>query len=169
MPALLLVFVFIVVPVLELWVLWQIGSAIGILPTIALLLLDSVLGAALMRWQGRAAWLRFNTALAEGRIPGNEVIDGVLVIFGGALLLTPGFLSDFLGLMLLLPPTRAVIRRVLVRRYSDRLIASATTGANARMNRVFMFGSTGRPRSGLDDDVVDGTASDVRPRRRDLP
>lgn len=167
MPALLLVFI--VVPVLELWVLWQIGSAIGILPTIALLLLDSVLGAALMRWQGRAAWMRFNGALAEGRVPGKEVIDGVLVIFGGALLLTPGFLSDFLGLMLLLPPTRAVIRGVLVRRYSERLVASAATGADARMGRVFTFGSArGGPARADGDDVVDSTATDVRPRRGEL-
>jgi UPF0716 protein FxsA len=165
MPVLLLVLVFIVVPVLELWVLWQIGSAIGILPTIALLLLDSVLGAALMRWQGRAAWMRFNAALAEGRVPGKEVIDGVLVIFGGALLLTPGFLSDALGLMLLLPPTRAIIRGVLVRRYSGRLVASATSGAEARMGRVFAFGTAGRRRTRLDDDIVDSTASDVPPRR----
>jgi UPF0716 protein FxsA len=169
MPALLLVFLFIVVPVLELWVLWQIGSAIGILPTIALLLVDSVLGAALMRWQGRAAWMRFNTALAEGRVPGAEVIDGVLVIFGGALLLTPGFLSDFLGLLLLLPPTRAVIRRILVRRYAERMIASATSGVDARMSRVFTFGSAARHGARFDDeDVVDSTATDVRPRRGEL-
>ncbi len=103
--ALALVLIFIVVPIAELYVLIQIGSAIGILPTIALLILDSVLGAALMRSQGRAAWMRFNRAVEEGRVPGREVIDGVLVIFGGALLLTPGFISDFLGLILLLPPT----------------------------------------------------------------
>ena len=98
----------------------QIGQAIGILPTIALLILDSVLGAALMRAQGRAAWMRFNRALAEGRVPGREVMDGALVIFGGALLLTPGFLSDILGLILLLPPTRAIVRSVLVRRFGPR-------------------------------------------------
>lgn len=174
MPALLLVFIFIVVPIAELWVLWQIGSAIGILPTIALLLLDSVLGAALMRWQGRAAWMRFNSALAAGRVPAKEVIDGVLVIFGGALLLTPGFLSDFLGLMLLLPPTRAVIRQLLVRRFADRMIASAASGADARIGRVFMFGGgpgagTGAGRAArFDDDVVDSTATEVRPRRGEL-
>ena len=107
---LLLVVLFIVVPIAELYVLIQIGQAIGVLPTIALLILDSVLGAALMRAQGRAAWMRFNRALAEGRVPGREVMDGALVIFGGALLLTPGFLSDILGLILLLPPTRAIVR-----------------------------------------------------------
>jgi UPF0716 protein FxsA len=168
---LLLVIVFIVVPIAELYVLIQIGQAIGVLPTIALLILDSILGAALMRQQGRAAWLRFNGALAEGRIPGREVIDGVLVIFGGALLLTPGFLSDFLGLILLLPPTRAVVRAVLVRRFGGRLVASATSGAEMRFGRIFGGGGDGarRPRPGYDGDVVDGTAHDVPPQRGELP
>jgi UPF0716 protein FxsA len=164
---LLLVFIFIVVPIAELYVLLQIGQAIGVLPTIALLIVDSVLGSWLMRSQGRAAWLRFNRALAEGRVPGREVIDGVLIIFGGALLLTPGFLTDFLGLVLLLPPTRAVVRQVLVRRFGGRLVASATTGAQTRVGRMF-GGAGGRP-PGADDDTVEGTASEVRPRRGGLP
>src|SRR3954466_1608800 len=132
----LLFVIFIVVPIAELYVIIQIGQSIGVLPTIALLIIDSILGSMLMRSQGRAAWLRFNRALAEGRVPGREVIDGVLIIFGGALLLTPGFLTDILGLVLLLPPTRAVVRQVLVRRFGGRLVASATTGAQARVTRI---------------------------------
>jgi UPF0716 protein FxsA len=85
-----------------------------------------------MRSQGRAAWRRFNLALQSGRPPAREVLDGVLVIFGGALLLTPGFLTDILGLLLLIPPTRAVVRRVLVRRFADRMIAAATRGRPTR-------------------------------------
>jgi UPF0716 protein FxsA len=171
---LLLVFIFIVVPIAELYVLIQIGQAIGVLPTIALLILDSILGAALMRQQGRAAWLRFNRALTEGRVPGREVIDGVLVIFGGALLLTPGFLSDILGLFLLLPPTRAIIRGLLVRRFGARLVASATSGAEMRFGRVFGAGAGAGGRGpaagrGYDDDVVDSTAREVPPRRGELP
>jgi UPF0716 protein FxsA len=169
--ALVLVLLFIVVPILELYVLIQIGQSIGILPTIALLIADSVLGAMLMRSQGRAAWMRFNRALAEGRVPGREVIDGALVIFGGALLLTPGFLSDILGLTLLLPPTRALVRRVLVARFGGRLVATATTGASSRLGRIFTFdpGSDGRPPRSYGDDVVDGTAHDAPPPRRELP
>ena len=169
--ALVLVLLFIVVPILELFVLIQIGQAIGILPTIALLILDSVLGAMLMRSQGRAAWMRLQRALAEGRVPGREVIDGALVIFGGALLLTPGFLSDILGLILLLAPTRAVVRRVLVARFGARLVASATSGAQSRMGRMFTFetGRGGRPSRSYGDDVVDGTAQDVPAQRRELP
>jgi UPF0716 protein FxsA len=169
--ALVLVLVFIVVPIVELFVLIQIGQAIGILPTIALLILDSVLGAMLMRSQGRAAWMRFNRALAERRVPGREVIDGALVIFGGVLLLTPGFLSDILGLILLLPPTRALVRRVLVARFGARLVASATTGASSRTRRMFTFepGAAGRPRRASGDDVVDGTGREVPPRPHELP
>jgi UPF0716 protein FxsA len=173
--ALVLVILFIVVPIAELFVLIQIGQEIGILATIGLLILDSVLGAMLMRSQGRAAWMRFNRALAEGRVPAREVIDGALVIFGGALLLTPGFLSDFLGLVLLLPPTRALVRRALVTRFAGRLAASAATGAQNRMGRIFTFQAGGpgagaaRPPRRFDDDVVEGTAHDVPPPRRKLP
>ncbi len=181
--ALLLVFLFIVVPIAELYVLIQIGQAIGVPYTIALLILDSILGAALMRSQGRTAWMRFNRALAEGRVPAREVMDGALVIFGGALLLTPGFLTDILGLILLLPPTRAVVRTVLLRRFAGRIVAGAASGAQARMGRMFTFEAGGRPGPGnrpgpgpgrrrppsADDDVVEGTASEAPPRRDELP
>ena len=170
---LLLVILFIVVPIAELYVLIQIGQAIGILPTIALLIVDSVLGAMLMRSQGRAAWMRFNAALAEGRVPGREVLDGALVIFGGALLLTPGFLSDILGLILLLPPTRALVRRMLVASFGGTLAATAAAGAQNRMGRMFTFqtGGATRPGSagGFDDDVVEGTARETPARPRELP
>ena len=85
----LLLILFIVVPLIELFVIIQVGQAIGLWPTIALLLLSAVLGTALLRSQGRAVWRRFNDALAERRVPHREVFDGVLVIVGGTLLLTP--------------------------------------------------------------------------------
>ena len=112
-----LVLLFIVVPIVEIYVIIQVGQAIGALWTIALLVADSILGAMLMRSQGRAAWRRFNEAIAAARIPAREVADGALVIFGGALLLTPGFVTDILGAAFLLPPSRAVIRGLLVRRF----------------------------------------------------
>src|SRR5262249_60646040 len=105
-----LVLIFIVVPLAELYVIIQVGGAIGVIPTILTLLADALLGSFLLRHQGRAAWVRFNRALSENRIPHKEVIDGVLVIFGGALLLTPGFITDVFGLILLIPPTRALVR-----------------------------------------------------------
>jgi UPF0716 protein FxsA len=143
-----LVLLFIAVPIVEIYVIIQVGEAIGALWTIALLVADSILGSVLMRTQGRAAWRRFNETVAGGRIPAREVLDGVLVIFGGALLLTPGFVTDIFGLALLLPPTRAVIRRLLVRRFAGRFVVARP-------------GSAGRPGRGFD---VDGTASEVDPR-----
>jgi len=148
-----LVLLFIVVPIAELAVLIQVGQAIGVWWTIAILVVDSILGSILMRMQGRVTWRRFNEAVQGGRIPAREVIDGALVILGGALLLTPGFITDILGLALLLPPTRALVRVVLARRLEHRLVASAT--------RVT------RPTRRAYD--VDGTARDVDAERLDVP
>jgi UPF0716 protein FxsA len=113
--ALVLVLLFIVMPIAEIYVIIQVGQAIGALWTILLLIADSVIGARLLTWQGRSAWRRFQDAVAAGRMPHNEVLDGVLIVIGGALLLTPGFITDVLGLGLLLPPTRALVRRAVVR------------------------------------------------------
>ncbi len=115
----ILVALFIVVPIVELYVIIQIGSWIGVAPTIALLLADALLGSLLLRHQGRGAWRRFNAALAERRFPGREVADGLLIAIGGTLLLTPGFVTDIVGLILLVPPTRAIVRR-LMRGYVGR-------------------------------------------------
>src|SRR3954463_6669056 len=121
MPLLGLLALFIVVPLAELYVILKVGDAIGVLPTIALLAADSLLGSLLLRSQGRVVWRRFNETLAAGRMPHREVMDGVLVIFGGAFLITPGFLTDIVGLILLVPPTRAFVRRLLVRRLGRRV------------------------------------------------
>jgi UPF0716 protein FxsA len=119
-PLWALALLFLLVPIAELYVIIQVGDAIGLGWTVALLVADSLLGSLLVRAQGRAVWRRFNEALAQGRVPHREVMDGVLVIFGGALLLTPGFLTDIVGVTFLLPPTRAVIRRLLIRRLGRR-------------------------------------------------
>lgn len=121
MPLPVLLALFIVLPLAELYLIWTVGDAIGVIPTLLLLAADSVLGSVLLRSQGRSVWSRFNAALAEGRMPHREVVDGVLVVFGGAFLITPGFITDVLGLALLLPPTRAAVRRLLTRRLGRRL------------------------------------------------
>jgi UPF0716 protein FxsA len=141
-----LVLLFIVVPIAELAVIIQVGEAIGVWWTIGLLVADSVLGSLLMRAQGRAAWRALTTAIRAGRPPAREALDGALVVFGGALLITPGFISDILGLLLLLPPTRALVRRVLVRRL--------LTGGRRRRRPV---GGRERPAD------VDGTAVELDP------
>src|SRR5918993_2087194 len=116
MPLLPLVLLFIVVPIAELYVIFQVGDAIGVIPTIVLLAVDSLLGSVLLRSQGRSVWGQFNEAMSAGRVPHRELLDGVAVIFGGAFLITPGFITDIVGLLLLLPPTRAALRGFAVRR-----------------------------------------------------
>ena len=113
----LLVLVFVVVPLLELFLILQVGQAIGGWNTIGLLLLMSVAGAWLMKREGTGVLRRMQRVAAAGGVPGRELADGALIVFGGALMLTPGFLSDLVGLALLLPPVRAVIRPVLLRRF----------------------------------------------------
>ena len=127
-----LVLLFIVVPIAELAVIIQVGQAIGVWWTIAILVADSILGSVLMRAQGRSAWRRFNEAMRAGRVPAREVLDGGLVIFGGVLLLTPGFITDILGLLLLIPPSRAVVRAVLARRLERRMVASMSAQRRRR-------------------------------------
>ena len=127
-----LVGLFIVVPILELYVIIQIGGLIGIWSTLALLLADALLGSLLLRQQGRSAWRRFNAAIAEGRFPGREAADGVMVAVGGTLLLTPGFITDIFGFLLLVPPTRALLRKGFVRFASRRFVLVGAVGGAAR-------------------------------------
>ena len=149
-----LIVVFIVLPIAEIALLVQVGSAIGLPLTIALLIVDSIVGSVLLRTQGRAVWRRFQATMQAGRMPHREVQDGVLVIFGGALLITPGFLTDILGLLLLIPPTRAVVRRYVMKALTRRAVARVADGQ-------------GRPERGVWD--VDGTATEVEPEHQRLP
>jgi UPF0716 protein FxsA len=152
MPLAALLLLFILVPLAELYIILEVvGAAIGPYWTIALLAADSVLGTVLLRTQGRTAWRRFNEALATGRMPHREVQDGVAIIFGGAFLITPGFLTDILGLALLLPPSRAVIRR-----YAGHVIAKRMTARVAAYEGPARRGGGG-PSGDYD---VEGTASE---------
>lgn len=116
-----LVIAFLVVPIIEIYLIVQVDAAIGGWETLGLLVLDSVIGAWLVRREGFSILARVQTALGRGELPTNELIDGMLVLFAGALMLTPGFLTDGLGFVLLLPPTRAVVRNALKGRFSDRI------------------------------------------------
>ena len=182
-----LVLIFILVPIAELYVIIKVGGAIGVLPTLALLLADALLGSMLLRHQGRAAWIRFNRALAEGRLPHKEVFDGVLVVIGGTLLLTPGFLTDIVGLILLIPPTRALVRRVSARWVRRRMAMGGgatifTFGTGPRQRRRPAPGGPGGPprrpapedpfgweeppppppRTGARPDDIEGTGHEIR-------
>ncbi len=116
-----LVVLFVVVPIVELFVIIQVGQVIGAWNTIGLLLLISFAGAWLVKREGLGVIQRFRTQLDRGVIPGREIADGVLIILAGALLLTPGFITDLMGMLLLLPPTRAAVRRTALRRLSSKV------------------------------------------------
>jgi UPF0716 protein FxsA len=120
---LLLVLLLVAIPIAELAVIVQVSQAIGIPETIGLLILVSVAGAWLLRRQGMATWARLQQSLAEGRVPHREVVDGAMILFGGALLLTPGFITDVVGAILLFPITRAALKgafRLLFARWATR-------------------------------------------------
>jgi UPF0716 protein FxsA len=148
-PLLALISIFVLVPLAELYVIIKVvGPALGAPLTIALLAADSLAGAWLMKSQGRVVWRRFTETMNAGRIPHREIVDGVLIIFGGAFLITPGFLTDILGFLLLIPPTRALFRRGLQRRLEMRVVPG-------RVRR-----SASQPSSGYD---VEGTATEHDP------
>jgi len=110
----LLFLVFLVLPFVELYLIIQVGRAIGALNTIAVLVLVSVVGAWLVKREGLGVLRRAQDRLAAGALPGRELVDGVLILFAGALLVTPGFLTDVVGVALLLPPVRAALRGATV-------------------------------------------------------
>ena len=159
MPLLLLILIFVAVPLLELYVIVQVvGPAIGAPLTIALLAADSLAGAWLMKSQGRIVWRRFNETMRAGAIPHREIVDGVLVIFGGAFLITPGFITDIFGFALLIPPTRALFRRALQKRLERRAAFGVARAAGRRAGR-----SSG---PGFD---VEGTATERSDAEFELP
>jgi UPF0716 protein FxsA len=121
----LLLVAFVVVPLVEIYVLIQVGQVIGPWWTILLLIADSVLGGWLVRHEGRRAWLALTTALNSGRMPAKELADGALILIGGTLMLTPGFVTDAVAILLILPFTRPVARRLLTQVVSRRLLAGA--------------------------------------------
>lgn len=129
--ALLLAALFIVLPLLELYVIVQVAQAVGVLETLLALVALFVAGVWLVKRQGLAVWRRFDESVAVGRVPGKELADGALLLLAGAFLLFPGFLTDAVGVALLLPPVRAGVRRVLRPRWSRgrvRVIRASSTG-----------------------------------------
>ncbi len=111
---------FLVVPFLELFVILRVGHAIGALNTVALLIVVSMLGAWLVKREGLSVVRRARERVAQGAVPGRELVDGVMILFAGALLITPGFLSDVIGVLLLLPPVRAALRGTVAHRLGKR-------------------------------------------------
>ena len=116
-----LIVLFIGVPFAEIYVLLQVGQAIGVVNTLGLLILISVVGAWLAKREGLGVLRRMQRSIDNGRVPGAELVDGFLILLAGALMLTPGFLTDILAILLLLPPVRVVVRRELRRRLARRI------------------------------------------------
>jgi len=135
-------------PVAEVYVAIKVAEAIGVLAMFLLLVASWPIGSWALRSQGRAAWRRLGDTVAIGRAPGREVLDGALVVLGGMLMIVPGFMTDVLGALLLLPPTRALMRGVLVRNLRSRVVLRAT----------------GFSRGHVSYDV-DSTATDIEPPR----
>jgi UPF0716 protein FxsA len=163
-PLLLLV-LFIGLPIAEIYVIVQVGQAIGVLPTIALLLVDGILGTWIFRREGRRAWQALQEAIAAHRIPTREVTDGALVVVGGAFLLAPGFITDVVGLLCVLPPSRAVLRRLLGGVVGRRLLGGSLSplaggfpGRRSGSDR-----DPRRPQSPADPGVIDGEVINGEP------
>jgi UPF0716 protein FxsA len=147
---------FVVVQIIEIWLLIKVGQAIGGWQTLLLLVVDSLLGAWLLRREGRRTWRAFRLALDERRMPAREVADGVLVIVGGVLLMTPGFLSDVVGVLCLLPPTRAAIRPLLTRTFARRLGVAGLAVRTAPRPGGSAYGNP----AVVDGEVVEGEVVD---------
>lgn len=130
-----LLLLFLVVPIVELAVIIQVGQLLGVLPTLGVLVVLSVLGAWLMKREGLGVVRRAQQQARSGRVPGREVADGFLIVLGGALMLTPGFVTDAVGMALLLPPVRALVRPVLLGQLQARAVDAALGGGARRAPR----------------------------------
>lgn len=165
MVLLVLLVIFVVMPLVELFVIVQVAGEIGVFWTFASLLAVSVFGAWLVKRQGVGVLRRMNAELNAGQLPTNALVDGALVMLAGALLIVPGFVSDAVGLVLLIPPVRAALRTVVVRRLQKRIDEATTAGGPAG----FVFGRGGFGPGGFSSstvfirgDVFDATSTEVR-------
>lgn len=133
---LLFLVLLIAVPVAELWVIFQVAHAIGVLESVALLVLISVIGGWVVRTAGLNALTRGVAQFAQGRVPTDELINGGIVLVAGALMFTPGFITDVVAIALLLPPVRAVVRAFVRRRVRRRIARGGASAFGARFGHV---------------------------------
>jgi len=132
-----LLLLFTVVPAVELALLIKVGTFIGVSSTLTLIILTGIVGASLAKMQGFLVLSKIQQSLDRGVMPNNELIDGVMILVGGIVLLTPGFITDALGFFLLLPPTRALIKTIVLSRMKDHLNGVQTYSFGKRRERPF--------------------------------
>lgn len=150
---------FVGVPLLELALLIRIGEWVGVLPTVALVVVTGIAGASLARWQGLSTLARFRAATGQGRLPHEELVEGVLILLAGAVLLTPGLLTDICGFSLLVPGVRRAVARRLIGRFKERVLVVSGDG----MPRV---PSRGDP-DAVDVEFTVANDEETQPRRID--
>lgn len=125
----ILVLAFVLVPIVEIYVIIQVGQVIGAWWTVLLLIADSLIGSWLVRREGGRAWEALRTALRDSRMPATELADGALILIGGTLMLTPGFVTDVVAILLILPVTRPLFRGLLARAVASRLVVMGVPNA----------------------------------------
>jgi UPF0716 protein FxsA len=148
-----LIFFFVVLPLLELAVFIQCAQWIGALNSIAVLILVSVVGVVIVRHQGLGVYRKVRAQLRAGTVPAADLVDGLLILVAGLLLIIPGFVTDAIGLLLLLPPVRGLVRRLLRRRYSVRVANTVVKVANTQGPKF--RNPTGTPGSSAPSEVID--------------
>ena len=159
-PAWLLLVAFVVVPLVEIFVLIQVGQVIGPWWTILLLIADSILGTWLIRREGGRAFAALRSALSSGQMPAKELADGALILVGGTLMLSPGFVTDLFGILLILPFTRPVARRILTGVVTRRLVSAGAAAYIPRPGTRTAPGNQQRPHPDPGGSVVEGEVVD---------
>ncbi len=151
-----IVLLFLATPFIELYVLLQVADSVGVVNTIGLLALVSIVGAWLVRREGLGVLRRAQQELAEGRLPERQLVDGLLVLCGGVLMLTPGFFTDVFGFTLMFPPTRVLYRVILLRRFARRVTRGGTVWvASDRSDGDWTGRPPGHSHPGHDSDFLD--------------
>lgn len=146
---------FLVIPIIEIYLLIKVGEEIGALLTLFFVVLTAVIGAGLLRQQGLSTLARFQQNLSSGKIPAQEMVEGILLAVGGALLMTPGFVTDTMGFLCLLPFSRKFIAGNIIKRSSAKFTAGMSGGFGGGM------GGAGGFHPHKDDDVYEGEFTEV--------
>lgn len=161
---------FLIIPIIEIFFLIKVGEIIGAFPTIILVVLTAVIGAGLLRQQGLSTLARFQQNLSTGKLPAQEMVEGILLAVGGALLMTPGFVTDTMGFLCLLPFSRKFIAGNIIKRSSAKFTAGMSgggftaggfTSGFSRNSSGGFDGSTSGFNTQSNEDVVEGEFTEV--------